>query len=251
MLIGHPRGSEKFSATGSYLKEDNLDLLPSAFLTATLQMKYLRFMKTIFSLLFASTLGLAFGQFIPQPMGYNPDENGDAFISVTDLQGMLALYGNAFDNGDSTDIFVVDFVGQEDSTFVIPETTDICYFEWLPEFQDVPEEENYYCINESNLFPLRGVLPAGNTLKFMTIIVKAGWKTTDYEFISWNTHPGVYCYATELKLEGLSWRRRGSNLMDDSVIEVSWNWDGKVVSFIVVRHLDGTWHRLDKVTPGN
>lgn len=96
VLIGHPRGSEKFSATGSYFKEDNLDLLPSAFLTATLQMKYLRIMKTIFLLLFASTFGLAFGQFIPQPMGYNPDGNSDGLISVSDLQDLLALYGLPF-----------------------------------------------------------------------------------------------------------------------------------------------------------
>ena len=43
----------------------------------------------------------AFGQFIPQPMGYNPDVNGDEFIGVDDVMGTLALYDNAFDNGDS------------------------------------------------------------------------------------------------------------------------------------------------------
>ena len=91
-------------------------------------------MKTILFLLFALTLGTAFGQFIPQPMGYNPDANSDGFIGVDDVLETLVLFGNAFDNGDSTDIFVVNFVGQEDSTFVIPEYTDICYFEWLPEF---------------------------------------------------------------------------------------------------------------------
>lgn len=45
-------------------------------------------------------------QFIPQPMGYNPDENSDGLIGVGDLQGLLALYGNTFDSGDS---LVVEF----------------------------------------------------------------------------------------------------------------------------------------------
>lgn len=64
--------------------------------------------------------------------------DSDGAIGSEDLMGMLSLYGTVFDNGDSTEIFMVGFVGIEDSTFVIPESTDICYFEWLPEFLDVP-----------------------------------------------------------------------------------------------------------------
>ena len=37
-------------------------------------------------------------------MGYNPDENSDGLIGAGDLHGLLALYGNNFDNGDSTAI---------------------------------------------------------------------------------------------------------------------------------------------------
>ena len=49
------------------------------------------------------------GQFIPQPMGYNPDANGDSFIGVDDVMGTLALYGNTFDNGDSLVIKYINY----------------------------------------------------------------------------------------------------------------------------------------------
>ena len=62
---------------------------------------YIYGMKTILTIFFALTLGTAFGQFIPQPMGYNPDVNGDEFIGVDDVMGTLALYDNPFENGDS------------------------------------------------------------------------------------------------------------------------------------------------------
>ena len=92
-------------------------------------------MKTIFSLLLALSMGSAFGQFIPQPTGYNPDQNGDAFISVTDLQGMLALFGNAFDSGDSLVISSLNFPADYPETYggsgspliQIDEATDFLY----------------------------------------------------------------------------------------------------------------------------
>ena len=62
----------------------------------------------VFSIVLACTTS-ATAQFIPQPMGYNPDENSDGLIGVGDLQGLLALYGNAFDNGDSTEIETITF----------------------------------------------------------------------------------------------------------------------------------------------
>ena len=68
----------------------------------------------------------AFGQFIPQPTGYNPDENGDNLIGVNDLQGLLALYGNAFDNGDST-ISVFEAISTPSDTVEIDENTDLVY----------------------------------------------------------------------------------------------------------------------------
>ena len=71
-------------------------------------------------------------QFIPQPMGYNPDENSDGLIGVGDLQGLLALYGNAFDNGDSlTVVSTPDNLWQDGlGTFVIPNGTDIVYLNY-------------------------------------------------------------------------------------------------------------------------
>jgi len=190
--------------------------------------------------LFSSSL--AFGQFIPQPMGYNPDANSDGFIGVDDVLETLVLFGNAFENGDSTDIFVVNFVGQEDSTFVIPESTDICYFEWLPEFLDIPAEDNPYCINPAQM---KCVLPAGNTLKFMSVMMKMGWKVNDTStpYPSWNINPSTNCYSGELSFEALVWRRYGPNILDDNAFGFGWTGQyGLVTSSIFVRHLDGTWH---------
>lgn len=197
---------------------------------------------TLMAFVFAVNAG---AQFIPQPMEYNPDANDDEFIGVDDVIGILALYDNAFDNGDSTEIFVVDFVGQEDSTFVIPESADICYFEWLPEFLDVPAAENPYCINQAYL---KCVLPAGNSLKFMSVIMKFGWKTTILmnPHPQWNVHPSVDCYNGSLAFEGLDWRRNGPSILDDSVISFGWSGQhGIEESFILVRHMDGTWHRIE------
>ena len=92
-------------------------------------------MKTILSLLFALTLGTAFGQSIPQPMGYNPDVNGDEFIGVDDVMGTLALYDNAFDNGDSIVTLSINFPDDYDEWLIngnganveIPDSLDIIY----------------------------------------------------------------------------------------------------------------------------
>ena len=88
-------------------------------------------MKTILSLLFALTLATAFGQFIPQPMGYNPDVNGDEFIGVDDVMGTLALYDNAFDNGDSIATLSINFPADYDvwpnAIVGIPDSLDIIY----------------------------------------------------------------------------------------------------------------------------
>lgn len=198
---------------------------------------------TILSLCMAFAIALN-AQFIPQPMGYNPDSNSDGAIGSEDLMGMLSLYGTEFDNGDSTEIFMVDFVGVEDSTFVIPESTDICFIEWLPEFLDVPAEENPYCINEAQM---KCVLPAGNTLKFMSVIMKMGWKTTIpmNPHPQWNINTSVDCYGGSLAFEGLDWRRNGPPVMDDGVVSFGWTGQhGIEESLIFVRHLDGTWHRM-------
>ena len=65
----------------------------------------------------------AFGQFIPQPNAYNPDANGDSFIGVDDVMGTLALFGKAFDNGDSLQI--MDLEMPETGLYEIDPGTDI------------------------------------------------------------------------------------------------------------------------------
>ena len=44
------------------------------------------------------TSSISSAQFIPQPAGYNPDENADGIIGVSDLAGILSLYGSAFNS---------------------------------------------------------------------------------------------------------------------------------------------------------
>ena len=66
-------------------------------------------------------------QFIPQPIGYNPDSNNDGFVGSEDLMGLLSLYGTPFDNGDSVDIVTLDFTGFENDTLSVPENADVVY----------------------------------------------------------------------------------------------------------------------------
>ena len=79
---------------------------------------------TIFSLLMACGV-TAFGQFIPQPNAYNPDANGDSFIGVDDVMGTLALYGNAFENSDSLQIYYHEV--EDQSPYEIQPDTDILF----------------------------------------------------------------------------------------------------------------------------
>lgn len=176
-------------------------------------------------------------------MGYNPDVDSDGLIGVEDLMGTLSLFGSVFDNGDSTEIFMVDFVGVEDSTFVIPEATDICYVEWLPEFQigEYPD-----CDPDFNEFQL--VLPAGNSMKFMMVIVKAGWTANQADYpngIDWTQYPDIYCYNGRVKFEGLQFRNLGPHQISDDVFEVPINaHNAENFTFLGIRHFDGTWHVL-------
>ena len=66
-------------------------------------------------------------QFIPQPMGYNPDSNNDAFVGIDDLMAVLSLYGTPYDSGDSVEVVTLDFTGFENDTLSAPEAADIVY----------------------------------------------------------------------------------------------------------------------------
>ena len=76
----------------------------------------------------------ATAQFIPQAMGYNPDENSDGLIGVGDLQGLLALYGSAFENADSITVATVQLNGDNScwtspgQEFILPDA-DIIYLD--------------------------------------------------------------------------------------------------------------------------
>ena len=85
----------------------------------------------VFSIALACTTS-ATAQFIPQPMGYNPDVNGDEFIGVDDVMGTLALYSSVFDNGDSLDVYTTPDSLWADGfeTLHIPDGTDIVYLNY-------------------------------------------------------------------------------------------------------------------------
>ena len=86
----------------------------------------MKYFTTLLALLLSYSM---LGQFIPQPMGYNPDANGDSFIGVDDLTGMLSLYGTAFQSGDS--LTTESWVFPEDNgpytDIEIPEHIDVLY----------------------------------------------------------------------------------------------------------------------------
>ena len=94
-------------------------------------------------------------QFIPQPMGYNPDVNGDELIGVEDLMGTLSLYGNPFDNVDST-VTVFLTVTEDNGLYSIPENADVVYIS-----ADGPENSSFNFI-----------LPSGDGFKSLVIFVK-------------------------------------------------------------------------------
>ena len=66
-------------------------------------------------------------QFIPQPMGYNPDSNSDGVIGSEDPMGMLALYGLPYETSDSIVVGSVSFIGAEYDTLQVPENVDVLY----------------------------------------------------------------------------------------------------------------------------
>ena len=95
-------------------------------------------------------------QFIPQPMGYNPDSNCDGYIGSADLVGLLALYGNAFDNGDSLIVQTINFPEEEgdywdgncdsDVCVLLDDLWDIVYFSTTNDavvFFELPEGIGY------------------------------------------------------------------------------------------------------------
>ena len=67
-------------------------------------------MKELFAFFLAVVCFTSYAQFPNLP--YNPDENGDGFIGVVDLQGLLANYGSEFsgamvsENGESAMVFM-------------------------------------------------------------------------------------------------------------------------------------------------
>lgn len=89
---------------------------------------------TISALLVSS---LAMAQFPNLP--YNPDENGDGFIGVVDLQGLLANYGNEFASA------VISEDGESAIVAMGQMQYPVCAFtcKSLPGFWDIPTLEQF------------------------------------------------------------------------------------------------------------
>ena len=126
-------------------------------------------MKTILSLLFALTLGTAFGQFIPQQMGYNPDVNGDEFIGVDDVMGTLALYDNAFDNGDS--IVVTSWTLPNEEYLAQSEVS--ATNNWSHIEMQIPEETDVLYIHQTEDRELHLDLPQGPGFKVLHVFIRS------------------------------------------------------------------------------
>lgn len=172
---------------------------------------YLRIMKTILSLLFALTLGTAFGQFIPQPMGYNPDVNGDEFIGVDDVMGTLALYNSPFDNGDSLVIKQINFP-QDAGTYA---DTDV----------DVVVDESWdivYLHNQETTTLLKASLPSGSGYKVVQFFVKHDYQPYELSFRVYNED------FTDLSTPG-------------------WVNSSRPVVFTFIRGHDGEWYIPQKI----
>ena len=138
--------------------------------------------------LFSSSL--AFGQFIPQPMGYNPDANSDGFIGVDDVLETLVLFGNAFENGDSlvvtswsfpddypTPLTLEEELSGDPVTVFIPEATDLLYIDqtvdkkvefYLPEGEGFHVLQVFFSCDGFNNWPVDFLVEYGADYRLLT-----------------------------------------------------------------------------------
>lgn len=130
----------------------SLSSFPDAFSRA---LYYFYEMRTIPFLFFALTLGTGYAQFIPQQMGYNPDVNGDSNIGVTDLQGVLSLYEQPFNSGDSIVAYVANIADPLDTLSII-ENTGVLYI-----VADGPENAEFVID-----------LPSGSGFKSLLVLMR-------------------------------------------------------------------------------
>ena len=145
---------------------------------------------TIFSLLMACGV-TAFGQFIPQPMGYNPDANGDSFIGVDDVMGTLALFNSPFNNGDSINTMELTFTGDaiiqdyNGSNDTIP-ATGAAFF--------IPEEVDILVLDAENEVSAFFTLPEGPGFKSLLVCMSTN-QYAAYQFQQSN--PSIFSHYLE------------------------------------------------------
>ena len=144
-------------------------------------MAYLKDMRAVLTLFCLSVVTVVSGQFIPEPTEYNPDSNGDQFISVYDLQSLLAVYGSGFLASDSVQIQSIEFLTpQEGDTLEIDESSDIVYVTAYHPF--------------GNQFL---VLPQGDGWKSMIVFFTGDYSLGDFwsqvELLKYNDGTSIEC----------------------------------------------------------
>ena len=116
------------------------------------------------------------GQFIPQPMGYNPDANGDSFIGVDDVMGTLSVYNSFFANNDSLELGFFEF--PQDLNYQTSETDGVGDFSVGDSLDLVYLVQNDYSFVHIHL-------PSGNTWKVLQIFYRVeGISNCTFQFIS-------------------------------------------------------------------
>lgn len=120
--------------------------------------------------LFTSTTVVS-GQFFPQDAEYNPDVDGDQYIGVNDILGILPLFGNAFSSADSIAVENVTVGynhrcwpdGSNGSPVILPDV-DVVYLDVNPYLNaDFPSAYETY-----NCFKVK--LPSGAGFKTLLVI---------------------------------------------------------------------------------
>ena len=171
-------------------------------------------MKTMLSLLFALTLETAFGQFIPQQMGYNPDENGDALIGVNDLQGLLALYGQPFDNGDSVVVTTLTFPDDYGDDYAENGQVPVLYIEEDTDFlyiHQTVDDEVFFYLPQGSGFKVLQVFISTEVFNFGSRFYLTETTNSDMFGGTFNTQPFQPLHLTFIRGHNGTWYQDGRN----------------------------------------
>ena len=195
-------------------------------------------MRQLLLLVFWALCSPSLSQFIPQPMGYNPDSNGDEFIGVDDLTGMLALFGNTFLTSDSLGSMVFDWEENQNDTLLIPEDVSILYLQDTDPYLDVTQSE----------FPRyrHACLPTGTSWKALIVFYDytIQWETFD-DYASSNSENTSFIEYKILheRMAGPYWEPLGIQWVELSK-QYCFGGTSECGYNIFLRDQFGRWHKM-------